>query len=66
MKKILSAIVLGSVLMGFVVPLVVSAQTEIPEACTIRTNFTFDSTTYKKGDTVDKSNPDWGVICLLN
>ncbi len=67
MKRILTAVVLGSLLSMLVLPVAVSAQEEeIPEACTIRANFTFEDTPYEKGDTVDKSNPNWGIICLLN
>jgi hypothetical protein len=63
MKKILPALVLGGLLaFVFLPPLSLAQEETVPEGCTIRADFTFDNTSYSKGDTVDKTNPNWGIL----
>jgi len=79
MKKILSALVLLSVLAVLVVPMVVSAQ-EVPECCKLRKSVTIDTTTCGKDaivgptggscpteiGTINCTTEKWGLFCVIN
>ena len=70
MKKILSALVLGSLLAALLLPVVSLAQEEIPKGCTMR----HDLTGLEKVDCpgvngfcpVESTVYDCGVCCMLN
>ena len=79
MKKILTAVVLGSLLTMIVLPMVASAQFEGPaECCKIHRNIKVGGVSYKKDDIVgapdgycpigniDVATTEWGTVCLVN
>ncbi len=66
MKKILTAIVLGSLLTALVLPAVALAQDAPANECTIRQTFEFEGVTYTKGHVVSDSVANWGIVCMFN
>ena len=72
-KKILSLLVLGSLFTVLLVPMMVSAQEEAPESCTLGRTIELNGDIYPEGETVgpigesvDNPTDDWGTICLFN
>ena len=73
MKKILTTLVLGSLFLGLVTPIFVSAQGAPMEGCTIHRAFEIEGgisgggEEFLKGDVVNSSVTDnWGMVCVFN
>lgn len=82
MKKILPALVLGSLLVTLLIPIAASAQVSGPgECCKIRRTFELEGETFAKdaivgpsllsasecpAGAVNKATPKWGIACLIN
>ena len=65
MKKILRAVVLGSLLTGLIIPLAASAQPEtLPGNCTLKYDFSEIDPACTEGATV--STDEHGICCMLN
>ncbi len=65
MKKILTALVLGSLLTGLIVPLAVSAQPEtLPNTCKLKYDFSDVDASCTKDAEV--SADEHGICCMLN
>ncbi|KPJ56745.1 hypothetical protein AMJ49_03980 [Parcubacteria bacterium DG_74_2] len=80
MKKILSVLILATVLTILVAPVMVSADAEGPtECCELKRDFELGGTTYNEGNVVGPAGgncdiaggitdttDNWGILCLLN
>ena len=65
MKKILTAIVLGSLLTGLIMPLAVFAQLDtLPDTCRLKYDLSEIDSVCTKGD--DVSVDDYGTCCMFN
>ena len=67
MKKILPALVLGSLLAALVLPVAVSAQEPIPKGCTMRHNVGITGCPAAGKPCTEAEHPDiWGICCMMN